>query len=90
MVKIFVRERRKISKGAGRPRFAIVATEGTDLKLIAPHIRKYELEALASAVGAEVTYLARAEKSVVEKIEPEEVEESAPKSQRKGKKSAQE
>ena len=63
MSKIFVRERRHIGKGAGRPRFAVVAVEGSDLKVFAPHVRKAELEALAAAVGAEVIYLPRGEKA---------------------------
>jgi hypothetical protein len=63
MSKIFVRERRHIGQGAGRPRFAIVAVEGADLKVYAPHIRKTELENLAVAVGAEIVYLPRGEKA---------------------------
>ena len=63
MSKIFVRERRHIGQGAGRPRFAIVAVEGVDLKVYAPHIRKAELEKLAEAVAAEVVYLPRGEKA---------------------------
>jgi hypothetical protein len=57
MAKIFVRNRRRIGRGAGQPRFAIVAVEGLDLKIYAQHIRRKELEALAAAVGAEVVYL---------------------------------
>jgi hypothetical protein len=62
MSKIFVRERRDVGKGAGRPRFAVVAIQGADLKVFAPHIRKSELEALAAAVEAEIVYLPRGEK----------------------------
>jgi hypothetical protein len=51
MSKIFVRERQHVGQGAGRPRFAVVAVEGTDLKIYIPHIRKIELEKLAEAVG---------------------------------------
>jgi hypothetical protein len=57
MAKIFVRNRRRIGKGAGEPRFAIVAVEGLDLKIYARHIRRKELETLAESVGAEVVYL---------------------------------
>lgn len=57
MAKIFVRNRHRIGKGAGQPRFAIVAVEGLDLKMYARHIRRKELEALSEAVGAEVVYL---------------------------------
>ncbi len=61
MGKIFVRERQNVGKGAGRPRFAVVAVEGIDLKVYTQHIRKIELETLAEAVGAEVVYLPRGE-----------------------------
>jgi hypothetical protein len=63
MSKIFVRERRDIGQGAGRPRFAIIAVEGADLKVYAPHIRKAELEKLAEEVGAQIVYLPRGEKA---------------------------
>ncbi len=61
MAKIFVRERTRVGRGAGRPRFVVVAIEGTDLRVYAPHIRKVELEMLAEAAGAEVVYLSRGE-----------------------------
>ncbi|HEX7974273.1 MAG TPA: hypothetical protein VF498_07685 [Anaerolineales bacterium] len=63
MGKIFVRERVNVGKGAGRPRFAIVAVEGADLKVYQTHIRKVELEKLAADIGAEVVYLPRGEQS---------------------------
>ena len=63
MSKIFVRERQNVGQGAGRPRFAVVAVEGTDLKVYTQHIRKVELETLAEAVGAEIVYLPRGEKA---------------------------
>jgi len=63
MAKIFVRERRHIGKGAGKPRFAVAAVEGTNLKVYAPHLRKSELESLASACEAEIIYLPRGEKA---------------------------
>ena len=81
MSKIFVRERRHIGQGAGRPRFAIVAIEGVDLKVYAPHIRKSELEKLAEAVGAEVIYLPRGEKAGGE----EDHEEAGQGKRRRGK-----
>ena len=59
MSKIFVRERTRIGKGAGRPRFVIVAVEGVDLRVYTQHIRKAELEKLAEMVGAEIVYLPR-------------------------------
>jgi hypothetical protein len=63
MGRIFVRERGQYGEGTGRPRFAIVAVEGVDLRIYVPHIRKIELEKLAEAVGAEVIFLPRGEKA---------------------------
>ncbi len=63
MSKIFVRERRDAGPGTGRPRFVIVAVQGSDLKVFQPRIRRRELEALAAAVGAEIVYLPRGEQS---------------------------
>jgi hypothetical protein len=63
MSKIFVRERRDAGRGTGRPRFVIVAVQGSDLKVFQPRIRRTELEALAAAVGAEIVYLPRGEQS---------------------------
>ncbi len=57
MAKIFIRSRRRFGRGAGVPRFEIVAVEGLDLKVYARHIRRKELEALSEAVGAEIVYL---------------------------------
>jgi hypothetical protein len=59
MAKIFVRERNRIGKGEGLPRFAIVGVEGSDLKFFQLHIRKSELDAIAQAIGAEVVELPR-------------------------------
>jgi hypothetical protein len=59
MSKIFVRERRQVGPGAGQPRFRIVATEGLDMRVYAPHMRRVELEELAAATSAEIVYLAR-------------------------------
>ena len=61
MSKIFVRERRQIGAGAGQPRFRIVASEGLDMRVYVPHMRRVELEQLAAAVAAEIVYLARGE-----------------------------
>ncbi len=68
MSKIFVRERTHIGRGAGRPRFAIVAIEGTDLRFYTPHIRKSELEALATDLSIQVVYLPRGEKADQEDV----------------------
>jgi acyl-[acyl carrier protein]--UDP-N-acetylglucosamine O-acyltransferase len=59
MAKIFVRERTRVGKGEGLPRFAIVGVEGSDLKFFQLHVRKSELDAIAQAVGAEVVMLPR-------------------------------
>jgi hypothetical protein len=57
MAKIFVRNRHRVGKGAGQPRFAVVAVEGLDLKVYARHLRRLELEEISKMVGAEVVYL---------------------------------
>jgi hypothetical protein len=59
MAKIFVRERSRVGKGDGLPRFAIVGVEGSDLKFFQVHIRKSELDAIAQAINAEVVMLPR-------------------------------
>ena len=62
MSKIFVRERRHAARGTGRPRFAIVAVQGADLKVFKSRVRQAELEAMAAAIDAEIVYLPRGEK----------------------------
>lgn len=57
MAKIFVRERNHIGELAGRPRFAIIGVEGSDLKFFKPHVRRSELETIAQSVGAEIVIL---------------------------------
>jgi hypothetical protein len=61
MSKIFVRHRRHVGQGAGRPRFAIVAAQGADLKVFKTRVRRAELEKLGADFGAEVVYLPRGE-----------------------------
>lgn len=63
MSKIFVRERRHVGPGAGRPRFAIVASEGADLRIYRTRVRRVELETIATESGAEIVYLPRGEQS---------------------------
>jgi hypothetical protein len=63
MSKIFVRERRHAARGTGRPRFAIIAVQGTDLKVFKSRVRRAELEAIAAETGAEVVYLPRGEQA---------------------------
>jgi hypothetical protein len=76
MNKIFVRHRRHVGQGAGRPRFAIVAAQGADLKVFKTRIRRAELEKIAAEVGAEIVYLPRGE-------EAEEVEGEGSKGRRR-------
>jgi hypothetical protein len=59
MSKLFVRERRQYGEGTGQPRFRIVASEGLDLRVYVPHMRRMELEQLAVATGCEIVYLPR-------------------------------
>jgi len=61
MGKLFVRERHQAGTGSEQPRFRVVAALETDLRVFVPHLRRAELEQLASAAGAEVVYLARGE-----------------------------
>lgn len=61
MSKLFVRERRQVGQGAGQPRFRIVASEGLEMRVYVPHMRRMELEQLAAATGAEIVYLPRGE-----------------------------
>jgi hypothetical protein len=61
MSKIFVRHRRHVGQGAGRPRFAIVAVQGADLKVFKTRVRRAELEKIAAALEAEIVYLPRGE-----------------------------
>lgn len=53
---IFARARRKIEQGEKKPRYRVVAATG-DVKFFAEHIRKRELETIATKLGAEVVYL---------------------------------
>jgi hypothetical protein len=61
MSKIFVRHRRHVGEGSGRPRFAIVAVQGTDLKVFKSRVRREEVDKIAEEIGAEVVYLPRGE-----------------------------
>lgn len=55
--KIFVRQRRKVGEGEKKPRFRVVGVSGGDVKIYTDHVRKQELDQIASAAGAEVVYL---------------------------------
>ncbi len=59
MAKIFVRERVRVRKGEGQPRFAVVGVQGSDLKFFQLHLRKSELDAIAQTAGAEIVMLPR-------------------------------
>jgi hypothetical protein len=63
MSKLFVRHRRHVGKGAGRPRFAIVASHGTDLRVYKTRLRRAELEKIADDLDAEIVYLPRGERA---------------------------
>jgi uncharacterized protein YccT (UPF0319 family) len=54
---MFYRERREASEGDQTPRFNLVAVAGVDLKIHVKHMRKAEMEQIASAVGAELVEL---------------------------------
>ncbi len=63
MSKLFVRERANVGEGDGVPRFEIVAVSGVDLRVYHSHVRKAEVEALATDIGASIVYLPRGEGS---------------------------
>ena len=63
MAKIFVRHRRHVGQGAGRPRFAIVAAQGVDLRVFKTRVRRAEIEKIAAETGAEIVYLPRGERA---------------------------
>jgi hypothetical protein len=63
MSKLFVRHRRHVGKGAGRPRFAIVASHGVDLRVYKTRVRRAELEKIAADLEAEIVYLPRGERA---------------------------
>ncbi|MBN1813850.1 MAG: hypothetical protein JXA14_18570 [Anaerolineae bacterium] len=69
MSKIFVRHRRHVGQGAGRPRFAIVAAHGADLSVYKTRVRRAELEKIAAEIEAEIVYLPRGEHSEEPKSE---------------------
>jgi hypothetical protein len=60
--KIFYREREKITEGKKQPRFKLVAVADVNLKVYGKHLRRSELEQIASAVGAELILLTHGDK----------------------------
>ncbi len=63
MSKLFVRHRRHVGEGAGRPRFAIVASQDADLRVYKTRVRRAELEKIAADLDAEIVYLPRGERA---------------------------
>lgn len=61
MSRIFVRQRRHVGQGAGRPRFAVVAVDGSEIKFFKTRLRRAELEKIAAELGAEIVSLPRGE-----------------------------
>ena len=59
MAKIFVRERNRIHEGDGKPRYAVVASQGSDVKFFKAHLRMGELKTIAESIGAEIVELPR-------------------------------
>ena len=59
MAKIFVRERNRIHEGDGKPRYAIVGVQGSDIKIFKAHLRMGELKTIAESIGAEIIELPR-------------------------------
>lgn len=54
---ILYRDRTKTGEGKKAPRFKLVAVSGLDLKIYAKHVRRQELEHIASCTGAELVLL---------------------------------
>ncbi len=59
MGRIFVRERGNVGEGDGRPRYAVVGVEGTDIRFFQMHLRKGELDKIVQTTGAELIVLPR-------------------------------
>ncbi len=59
---IFYRERQKAKDGAKTPRYRIIAVTGVDLKVYGNHLRKAELEQIASVTKADLVALKRGPK----------------------------
>jgi hypothetical protein len=60
--KIFYRERVKNTEGKKQPRYKLVAVADVDLKVYGKHLRRSELDQIASAVGAELMLLTHGDK----------------------------
>ena len=73
--KIFYRERTKVGEKERKPRFILVAVSDVNVKVFAKHIRKSELETIATSVGAELVLLPGGEGHRCEEEEVEVEEE---------------
>jgi len=62
--KIFYRERQKAAEGKKQPRFKLVAVADVNLKVYGKHLRRSELEQIATAVGAELILLTHGDKKM--------------------------
>ena len=60
--KIFYKERSKVKDGDKKPRFRVAAVLDCNLKMFADHFRLSELEAIATAAGAELVLLPQGRK----------------------------
>ena len=60
--KIFYREREKVTESKKQPRYKLVAVADVNLKVYGKHLRRSELEQIASAVGAELILLTHGDK----------------------------
>jgi hypothetical protein len=60
--KMFYRARRKVDDGEKKPRWTLVAVADVNLKIHVKHLRKSELDQIATAVGAELIELVVDEK----------------------------
>ena len=83
MAKIFVRHRRHVGQGSGRPRFAIVAAQGVDLRVFKTRVRRAEIEKIAAETGAEIVYLPRGERAEAASAEAEGGESEGRKGRRR-------
>ncbi len=70
--KIFYRERVKGMKDAKQPRFKLVAVADVNLKVYGKHLRKSELEQIATAAGADLILLTHGDKKHEDEIEVKE------------------
>ncbi len=70
--KIFYRERNKIGEKERKPRFKLVAVAGVDITFYGNHLRKKELEEIATAVGAELVLLKVQKKEADDDVEVKE------------------